>query len=101
VQVDESELAFDAIRSVGAGGHFFGTAHTIERYRDAFHTPICSDWSNFETWTENGSVQTAERANRLFKSVLETYEEPPLDESVREAVREYVVHRKRTLKPSW
>ena len=30
--VDEGSLGLDAIAEVGPGGHFFGTAHTLERY---------------------------------------------------------------------
>ena len=32
VIIDEESLGLDAIAEVGAGGHFFGTAHTLERY---------------------------------------------------------------------
>jgi len=101
IPVDESELALDAIKDVGAGGHFFGTPHTIDRYKDAFYAPICTDWNNFETWAENGSVETAQRANRLFKQILENYEEPPLDPGIREQLNEYVAKRKTEIKPDW
>ena len=30
-------LAMDAIRDVGPGGHFFGTQHTLDRFRTAFY----------------------------------------------------------------
>ena len=91
----------DAIRDVGAGGHFFGTAHTIERYKNAFYAPIVTDWSNYETWAENGSIETAERANRLFKQILADYEEPPLDPGILEQIDEYVERRKTEIKPDW
>jgi hypothetical protein len=36
---DEAELALDAIREVGPGGHFFGCQHTMERYANGvLHT---------------------------------------------------------------
>ena len=56
--------AFDAIAEVGPGGHFFGTAHTLERYETAFYRPLVSDWRNFETWQEDGARTATERANR-------------------------------------
>ena len=37
--VDEGTLGFDAIAEAGPGGHFFGTAHTLERFETAFYTP--------------------------------------------------------------
>ena len=101
IEVNESELAFDAISEVGAGGHFFGTAHTIDRYKTAFYTPICTDWSNFESWTEKGAVQTPERANRLFKKILSVAEAPDLDPGIREHINEYVIKRKTEIKPDW
>ena len=32
----DDEFAIDAMAEVGPGGHFFGCAHTLERYKDAF-----------------------------------------------------------------
>ena len=46
--VDDDELAIEAMREVGPGGHFFGAAHTQARYRTAFHKPMLSDWRNYE-----------------------------------------------------
>ena len=45
----------EAVRDVGPAGHFFGTAHTMERYESAFNAPLISNWDNYETWTERGS----------------------------------------------
>jgi trimethylamine--corrinoid protein Co-methyltransferase len=66
----EDDLGIDAIAEVGAGGHFFGCAHTQERYTTAFYQPFLSDWRNFESWRLDGGVWTAERANRLYKRIL-------------------------------
>lgn len=101
VQISESELAFEAIREVGAGGHFLGTAHTIERCQHAFYHPLCSDWSNFENWTDSGRIQAAERANRVYKHALDEYQIPPLDEAIDESIDDYVHLRKQELKPLW
>jgi trimethylamine--corrinoid protein Co-methyltransferase len=101
LQVNESELALEAIREVGAGGHFFGTSHTIDRYKDAFYSPINSDWSNFETWQEKGSIDATQRANKLYKQLLNDYQEPELDPGIREQISEYVGKRKREIKSDW
>ena len=34
VEITEDDLAFDAHVEAGHGGHFFGTQHTLERFRD-------------------------------------------------------------------
>ncbi|TIX64007.1 MAG: methyltransferase, partial [Mesorhizobium sp.] len=76
LDLSEEALGFDAIQSVGPGGHFFGTQHTQDRYKTAFYSPIISDWRNFETWAEAGSPTALEKANRVWKERLASYEEP-------------------------
>ena len=93
-EVDEATLGVDAIAEVGPGGHFFGSAHTLERYETAFYRPLLSDWRNFETWHDDGARTATERANGIWKQLLAEYEEPALDPSVREALDALVVRRK-------
>ncbi len=95
--VDEAALAVEAIASVGHGGHFFGAAHTLERYRSAFYEPLVSDWSNYESWFERGAETALQRANAIWKRRLADYEEPPIDPAVREAVIDYAERRKREI----
>ena len=92
--VDESSLALEAIEDVGIGGHFFGTAHTIARYENAFYQPMVSDWRNFESWEEAGSPTAAEHANRIWKQLLKEYQPPPMAVDRREALDEFVERRK-------
>ena len=94
VVVDQDELALDAIRDVGPGGHFFGVQHTLERYETAFYRPILSDWSNFENWSDRGSLDATQRAHRLVKSLLAEYQPPALDPAIREELRAFVERRK-------
>ena len=94
VAVSDDDLAFEAIREVGHGGHFFGIEHTQNRYETAFYAPFLSDWSNYENWEERGAVRTPERANRLWKQILAEFEEPPMDPAVREELAAFVERRK-------
>ena len=95
--VDAASLGFEAMVDVGPGGHFFGTAHTLERYETAFYRPILSDWRNFETWSEDGAKTATERANRVWKQLLAEYEPPPLDLGATEAIDDYVERRRREI----
>lgn len=88
------EIALDAIREVGPGGHYFGIAHTQERYEDAFHQPFVSDWRNFEAWQGAGGVWTAARAHGRFRDILAAFEPPPMPEDRRAALAEFVARRK-------
>ena len=93
VAVNNQELAIEAIRDVGPGGHFFSTPHTLERYETAFYTPILSDWNNFETWSENGSHDATQRANAIYKQLLEDFNPPPLDAAIFEELESFVARR--------
>lgn len=95
--VDDDELALDAIAEVPPGGHHFGTAHTLARYETAFYPTLLSSRQNFETWAEQGSADTALRANRIWKQLLAEYQAPPMDEAVNEALRDYVARRKQDI----
>jgi trimethylamine--corrinoid protein Co-methyltransferase len=88
------EIAIEAIREVGPRGHFFGIEHTQARYEDAFYQPFVSDWRNFEAWDLAGGVWTAERAHRVYKSILAEFEPPPMDEAIREELAAFVEKRK-------
>ena len=97
LDVDEATLGFEAIAEVGPGGHFFGSAHTLERYETAFYRPLLSDWRNFETWHEDGARTATERANTIWKQLLAESAEPPMDPAVREALDAFVARRKREI----
>jgi trimethylamine--corrinoid protein Co-methyltransferase len=94
LEVDEASLAFDAHAEVGYGGHFFGAAHTLERFRDCFYRPLLSSTENFERWQKRGGQDAVERAARIWQESLERYEEPPLDPATREQLEEFVTRRR-------
>ncbi|MBF0277504.1 MAG: trimethylamine methyltransferase family protein [SAR324 cluster bacterium] len=94
VSVTEDDIAFDAVKEVGPGGHFFACAHTQDRFENAFYSPFLSDWSNFENWQENGAVKTPERANKIWKRILAEFQPPPINEAIREELEAFVAKRK-------
>ena len=78
-------------------GHYFGEAHTLARYETAFYSPLVSDWRNFETWSEDGGRDAAQRANAIWKQLLRDYEPPPLDPAIDEELTAYVAKRKEAI----
>jgi trimethylamine---corrinoid protein Co-methyltransferase len=97
LEVDEASLAFGAHEEVGAGGHFLGAAHTLERFRDCFYRPLLSSTENFERWQRNGGNDAAARAGDIWRQKLEAYEPPPMDPAIREQLQEYVTRRRTEL----
>ena len=94
VDFSEPELAVDAIADVGPGGHFFGTSHTLERYETAFYEPVLSDWRNFETWKNDGAIDTTTRASRVWRRLLDEYETPAMDPAIAEELTTFIRRRK-------
>jgi trimethylamine--corrinoid protein Co-methyltransferase len=90
----DDDLAFDAIREVGAGGHYFGCQHTQDRYQTAFYSPFLADWRNYEAWHQDGAVWTAERAHRMYKQILADFTPPPIEGDRLEALTRFVAQRK-------
>jgi trimethylamine---corrinoid protein Co-methyltransferase len=97
LEVTDETLAFGAHEEVGHGGHFLGAAHTLERFRECFYRPLLSSTENFERWQRNGGRDAAERAGEIWRKTLEEYEQPPLDDAVREELSEYVSRRRTEL----
>ena len=93
LEVNKDALAFEAMEAVGPGGHFFGVTHTQSRYKEAFYSPIISDWRNYETWEENGGPIAYEKANRIYKEVLADYRQPEIDPAVEEEIDAFVAKR--------
>jgi trimethylamine--corrinoid protein Co-methyltransferase len=97
MEIDEASMAFGAHEEVGHGGHFLGAMHTMERFRTCFYRPLLSSSDNYERWMRNGAKDTNARATETYRKTLEEYEQPPLDDAVREELEEYVVRRRREL----
>ena len=94
IEVGSEELGLDAIRDVAPGGHFFGTAHTMDRYETAFYVPLLSDWQNNENWLNAGGKDTTQRATELWQNTLERFEAPTLGPDRLESINEYVTKRR-------
>jgi trimethylamine--corrinoid protein Co-methyltransferase len=92
--VSAASLAYDAIAATSPGGHFFGAEHTLARFETAFHQSMIADLRPFESWAEDGARSATERANKIWKSLLEHYEPPPLDPAIAEAIDDFVARRK-------
>jgi trimethylamine--corrinoid protein Co-methyltransferase len=95
--VDAESLALESIAAVGPGGHHFGTAHTQERFRSEHYQSALADRQSYDAWLENGSPDSAQRAQRLWQAALAAYEPPPIDAGVREALDDFVARRSREL----
>lgn len=82
--------AMAAVREVGPGGHYLGTAHTLQHFQTAFFMPQLLDNSSFEQWTAEGGKDTNTRALEKARQQLQDYEQPRLDPAVDEALQAFI-----------
>jgi trimethylamine--corrinoid protein Co-methyltransferase len=94
VDLSENGQALDAIRANGPGQHFLGSAHTLANFETAFYRSEVADNNSFEQWLEDGSLDAAQRANRIWKRMLAEYEAPAIDPGVDEALLDFMARRK-------
>ena len=89
-KVNKDTLGVEAIAEVGPANHFFAAAQTMERYETEHYKPLLSDWRNFESWRDAGSITAVQRANKIWKQLLVDYKEPKLSQEVEEELTSYV-----------
>ena len=94
---DDADLAFEAHVEAGHGGHFLGTMHTMERFRDCFYRPWLSNSDNYERWSRNGSKTMDIRAGDIVEKKLGEYVQPEIDPQVKAELDEFVAMRKSQL----
>jgi trimethylamine--corrinoid protein Co-methyltransferase len=87
VSLDAESLALDVIHSVGPGGEFISTEHTMEHFRD-FWEPTLFNRQRVEDWVEAGSKGLGERLQEKTVTILDEHEPEALPEDVREEIED-------------
>jgi trimethylamine--corrinoid protein Co-methyltransferase len=95
--LEEEDFAHDALGDVPPGGHFLGTAHTMQNFRTAFYRSNIFDYNSAEQWAIEGSHETNQRAHALWKRMLADYEAPAIDDALDSELLAFVRSRKRAL----
>ena len=91
--VNNDTLGVEAIAEVGPASHFFAAQQTLDRYETEHYNPMLSDWRNFESWRDAGSETASQRANKIWKQLLDDYKEPKLAPEVEEELSGFVERR--------
>jgi trimethylamine--corrinoid protein Co-methyltransferase len=94
MDMSENGQGMDAFREVGPGSHFLGSSHTQGNFETAFYRSTVADNNSFEQWDADGSLDCAQRANGLWKSMLNEYQPPELDPAIDEALLDFMARRK-------
>ncbi|MCB1619278.1 MAG: trimethylamine methyltransferase family protein [Thiothrix sp.] len=94
VDLSVNGQGLEAFREVGPGKHFLGAAHTQANFESAFYRSPLADNNSFEQWQEDGALDCEQRANRLWKHLLETCQDPDIDPGLDEALQDFMTRRK-------
>ena len=94
IDMTENGQAMDAFRTNEHGQHFLGNAHTLANFETAFYRSPIADNNSYEQWSDEGGRTAAQRANTMWKRMLDEYEAPPLDSAHDEEMRAYIATRK-------
>jgi trimethylamine--corrinoid protein Co-methyltransferase len=97
INLTDEDFAWDAYQEIGPGEHFLGSQHTMRHYETAFYQHTVFNMDNYEKWYEEGSQDTYQRANALWKRLLKAYEAPPLDEAIAVELNAFVEQRRAEL----
>ena len=97
LDLSENGQAMDAFREQQPGVHFLGASHTLANFESAFYRSEIADNGSFEQWSEEGSMDAAQRANTIWKTRLASYETPPIDDAIDEELRAFIAKRKEVL----
>ena len=101
IPLDDNAFALDAFREVGPGKHFFGAAHTLANYETAYWESAVADNNSFEQWRDEGTKDAPQRASERCKRLIAEYQQPKLDPTVDEELREFVSRRKAERPDQW
>jgi trimethylamine--corrinoid protein Co-methyltransferase len=94
VDVSENAQAMSAFEEVGPGKHFLGSEHTLANFETAFYRSTVADNNSYEQWSAEGSLDTAQRANAIWKKMLAEYQAPDLDPAIDEALQAFMTKQK-------
>jgi trimethylamine--corrinoid protein Co-methyltransferase len=90
----DEEFAFDALKEVGPGGLWLAAEHTMLHFKEWQYISPLFITQDFTTWETMGAEETAARANRRWKVLLASYEDPGIDGAVDEELRAFMDRRK-------
>jgi trimethylamine--corrinoid protein Co-methyltransferase len=101
VSWDDDEWALDAvIDEVPPGGHHLETEHTLNRFRAAFHRTPLFDHDSFAQWDAGGAQDATTRATAAWKQLLESYEDPGLDDAIDAELQDFMARRRTEIDPA-
>lgn len=89
IPVNDKTLSVDIIKEMGIGKDYLSHESTYTHMKTQSRAQLM-DRRMREDWEADGGKNIYQRAHAKMMDILETYEPPPLPESVRQDIREIV-----------
>ncbi len=99
-QVTEATLAVGLIKSVGIGGTFLDTEHTLKNFRKEYWFPTLFDRQNWDGWVSSGKKTLQEVGFEQVKDCLRKHDSVPLDDDLCREIDKLVDRAEKELIPS-
>jgi trimethylamine--corrinoid protein Co-methyltransferase len=88
IEVDAEHLALEVIESVGPGGNFMTTLHTMTHMRKEYYSGNgVTDRKSRDKWEKDGSLDTRQRAQAMARKILETARPSYIPEEIDKTIR--------------
>jgi trimethylamine---corrinoid protein Co-methyltransferase len=94
IDFGDEELAFEALKEVGPGGLYLASPHTMSHFKEWLYMSPLFTTQDAATWQSLGAQDTQQRASDAWKKLLDSYEDPGIDDAIDEELRAYVERRK-------
>lgn len=95
IDLSDEVQAWDAFMEVQPGQHFLEAGHTRRHFETAFFQSTTADNRSYEQWQAEGSTWQHQRANGLWKQMLQDYQQPYIQQDQLEAIDDFISRRLR------
>ncbi len=89
IEVDAEHLALEVIESVGPGGNFMTSMHTMTHLRtEHYHSNGVTDSKSRDKWEKEGSLDARERARIIARDLVESAKPSLIPKDIDKVIRE-------------
>ena len=94
VNVESIDVA--TIKSLGSDGNYLTHPTTFKHCRSLYQ-PHLFTRDDYQKWESRGARCVADKTEQILKRRLDSYEKPPIDQGLEDALKEYVRRQKKRL----
>ncbi len=88
-EINEETLAIDLINEIGPGGEYLSSEHTLKHFRGNWFPDLISRLP-YDIWEKENNKDLGTRANERAKYILENHTPEPIEEQLKNELREII-----------